>query len=327
MNRTDRLLAIVLELQAHGVRRAEDLAATFETSKRTIYRDIQALCEAGVPVVAEPGRGYSLVEGYFLPPLRFSAEEAIMLLLGADVMAQSFDADYGAAAEAASRKIAGVLPDDMRAQVQSLRESIRFVAKGPAAGHAAEVLRSVRRAIVAQQTLRFRYTARSGQEGTGAQSLREANPYALVHINGVWYLTAYCHTRKDIRNFRIERMEQLVVLDRTFTRPPGYRPQLRGESDRRVVVRVLFEREIARWVREARSFYTVAEEERADGLLVTLGVRQEDDVLQWLLGWGARAHVLEPQSLRRRLAEEAQALVLQYSEDAGTKNREPGVLL
>ena len=79
MNRTDRLLAILLEFQRKGARRAEDLAATFETSKRTIYRDIQALCESGVPVVAQPGVGYSLVEGYFLPPVSFSVDEATML--------------------------------------------------------------------------------------------------------------------------------------------------------------------------------------------------------------------------------------------------------
>src|SRR6266545_780388 len=85
MNRTDRLLAIVLELQRKGARRAEDLAATFETSKRTIYRDIQALCESGVPVVAQPGVGYSLVEGYFLPPVSFSVDEATMLLRGAEL--------------------------------------------------------------------------------------------------------------------------------------------------------------------------------------------------------------------------------------------------
>lgn len=69
MNRTDRLLAIVLELHAKRRRRAGDLAATFETSVRTIYRDIQALSEAGVPVVAVPGKGYSLLDGYCLPPV------------------------------------------------------------------------------------------------------------------------------------------------------------------------------------------------------------------------------------------------------------------
>src|SRR5512135_433995 len=94
MNRTDRLLAIVLELQAKGNRRAQDLATTFETSVRTIYRDVQALSEAGVPVVSVPGQGYSLVEGYFLPPLRFSTDEATMLLLGSDFVAQNLDAEY-----------------------------------------------------------------------------------------------------------------------------------------------------------------------------------------------------------------------------------------
>src|SRR6266542_843346 len=75
MNRTDRLLAIVLELQAKKQVRAEDLADTFEVTKRTIYRDIQALDESGVPIVAIPGQGYSLVEGYFLPPLTFNTDE------------------------------------------------------------------------------------------------------------------------------------------------------------------------------------------------------------------------------------------------------------
>src|SRR5579863_8026126 len=103
MNRTDRLLAIVLELQAKKMLRAEDLAGTFEVSKRTIYRDMLALCEAGVPVVSLPKQGYSLIEGYFLPPLSFSAE-AIMLLLGSDFVAQTFDAQYRIAAQSASRK-------------------------------------------------------------------------------------------------------------------------------------------------------------------------------------------------------------------------------
>ena len=107
MNRTDRLLAIVLELQRKGRQRAEDLAETFETSKRTIYRDLQALGEAGVPLLAIPGQGYSLMEGYFLPPLSFSTVEATMLLMGADFIAQHFDAQYRQAAVTATAKIDG----------------------------------------------------------------------------------------------------------------------------------------------------------------------------------------------------------------------------
>ena len=124
MNRTDRLLAIVLELQRKGARRAEDLAATFETSKRTIYRDIQALCESGVPVVAQPGVGYSLVEGYFLPPVSFNVDEATMLLLGADSASQNFDAQYRDAAASAGRKIEAVLSEKLRGEVEYLRGNI-----------------------------------------------------------------------------------------------------------------------------------------------------------------------------------------------------------
>src|SRR5690242_11660534 len=127
MNKTDRLLAIVLELQRRGRRRAEDLAETFETSKRTIYRDILALCEAGVPIISVPGQGYSLMKGYFLPPLSFTTDEATMLLLGSEFMAKNFDAQYHAAAEAAARKIEGVLPETLRADVQYLRSNIHLI--------------------------------------------------------------------------------------------------------------------------------------------------------------------------------------------------------
>src|SRR6266542_5902237 len=114
MNRTDRLLAIVLELQRKGQQRGEDLAMTFEVSTRTIYRDIQALCEAGVPIIAVQKKGYSLAEGYFLPPLHFTTEEALILALGSDFIGHSFDDQYRAAAFAASRKIDAVLPDPLR---------------------------------------------------------------------------------------------------------------------------------------------------------------------------------------------------------------------
>src|SRR5437899_8757308 len=127
MNRTDRLLAIILELQGKGRQRAEDLAETFETSKRTIYRDIQALGEAGVPVLSVPGRGYSLMKGYFLPPLSFTTDEATMLLLGSDFMAQNFDAQYRTAAQSASRKIEGILHEKLSEEVHYLQDSIRIV--------------------------------------------------------------------------------------------------------------------------------------------------------------------------------------------------------
>lgn len=314
MNRTDRLLAVVLELQGKGWQRAEDLAATFECSKRTIYRDLQALGQAGVPVVSVPGRGYSLMEGYFLPPLSFGTDEATMLLLGSDFMAQHFDAQYRAAAQSAGRKIAGVLPEKLRGEVHELRESIHFFAQGVSARPLeAAKLQQLRRAIIARRTVRFRYTTRHVSDGPRQPHSREADPYALANVGGVWYLSGYCHLRRAVRNFRLDRMDDVNILDSGFTRPAAFQIQVRnlfepGSYD----VRVLFAPEVARWVRESPSFFTVAEEETPEGLLVTLHIRQESEILQWLLGWGSKARVLEPESLRERLVAEAEAVLARY---------------
>ncbi len=315
VNRTDRLLAIVLELQGKRKQRADDLAATFETSKRTIYRDIQALCEAGVPIISMPGQGYTLMEGYFLPPLRFSIDEATMLLLGSDVMTQNFDADYREAAQSAARKIAGVLPENTRKDVDYLRDSIRIITAGTwTTATEAGYLQQLRRAILKSQTVRFGYQARQGEQET-----RSADPYGLIQVNGVWQLSAYCHTRQAMRIFRLSRMADLVLLDQTYNRAErieawrsSMAEHMPGSTERDLIVRVLFDAEAARWVQEDYFFFITSRETTPDGLLVTLAARHERDVLQWLLGWGRHVRILEPDSVRALLAHEAQAMLTHF---------------
>jgi predicted DNA-binding transcriptional regulator YafY len=314
MNRTDRLLAIVLELQRKGSRRAEDLATTFETSKRTIYRDIQALSESGVPVVSQPGVGYSLVEGYFLPPVSFSADEATMLLLGGDFVAQNFDAQYRGAAASASRKIEAVLSERLRGEVENLRESIVFVAPTTlASGESASFLPQLRRAIIERRTIRFDYHTRYSQDGRAARNTREADPYAIIHYGDAWYLIGHCHLRQDIRNFRLDRMTRLRLLDRTFNRSPNFRLESPVDDQRNLKVVALFSHEAAPWVRESRSYYIDSMEEVADGVLVTMRVRVENEIFQWLFSWGSHVRILEPESLRRRLMTEAGKILENYS--------------
>jgi predicted DNA-binding transcriptional regulator YafY len=307
MNRTDRLLAIVLELQAKKQVRAEDLAETFEVTKRTIYRDMMALDESGVPIVAIPGQGYSLVEGYFLPPLSFSSDEAIMLLLGADFVAQNFDAQYRDAAQSASHKIITVLPDKLRTEVEYLESSIRFIAlNGP---FAPETLQLLRRAIIQCRRVGFSYHARSHDGKPSESSVREADPYGLIHIADAWVLVAYCHLRQDMRHFRLDRMEDVAILDTHFTRPPNFKFLSEEQDGRPVMVRVLIDHETARWTQESPSFFQVTAQQHPEGLLITFMVSQPSDVLHWLLGWGSHVRVLEPESLREMVAREAQKMV------------------
>jgi predicted DNA-binding transcriptional regulator YafY len=305
MNRTDRLLAIVLELQRKGKRRAEDLAATFEISKRTVYRDVQALCEAGVPVVALPGQGYSLMAGYFLPPLSFSTDEATMLLLGSEFIAEHFDAQYKAAAQSASRKIEAALSDKLRQEVRYLQGSIALVPMSVREGER-EALRTIRRAVIERKRVQFLYHTRFSEDGASQRNRRDADPYGLINFFGAWYLVAYCHLRKARRNFRLDRCAEITILEKPFTRPANFTlADPAPDNQRKLIIRALFDKEIADWVKEAKSFFVEELRDTPEGLLVTLRVRTENEVVNWLLSWGGKVKVLEPRSLQKRLINEA----------------------
>ena len=223
-------------------------------------------------------------------------------------MAQNFDAQYRVAAHAANRKITSVLPEKLRDDVAYLQKSIRFIT---AEQRPAEVmmLQQVRRAIIERVTVRFAYSKRYGQD---TQTTRDADPYSLVYVTGTWHMTAYCHMRKDIRMFRLDRMDALEVLPQAFVRQPNVILEEHQGRQRDIRVRVLFDHEVIRWVHESRNYYIVAEEETPEGLLVTLHIRQESEIVQWLLGWGRHVRVLEPESLRQKLMSEARGILERY---------------
>lgn len=310
MNRTDRLMAIVLELQSRRQCTADTLAEVFEVSKRTIYRDVQALLEAGVPIISLPGFGYSIMEGYFLPPLNFSPDEALMLLLGADFMKQNFDAGYRRAAEQAFQKISAVLPAHQRETVEYLKDNIGFFSMNDRTPQEFEKLNALRRAILDCQRIRLDYTKRFGEDNRPETSLRDIDPYRLAWLNDDWYLMGYCHLRQDLRVFRLNRINRIRVLSQEFERPtnlsmswsnPSHNPKIR--------VKVLFHPDVRRWIQEHLNFFIIDQIEVSDGLLVTLEVRHLDEILHWLLGWGDKVQVLEPAELKERLVQAAQGIL------------------
>lgn len=315
MNKTERHLAITLELQRHKVIRAEDLAAQFETSVRTIYRDIQALCEAGIPIVGAPGQGYSLMEGYFLPPVQFTAEEAVALLMGADFIGQRLDAEYGNASKAASRKIDAVLPERIRKDSARIRETMRLLhfREPGTSGKEKDYLRQIRNAILDRRKLRFSYLKKIPEFDGNRKSRREVIPYGLALVQGSWILIAHCDLRQSIRHFRLSRMEDLAVLDERFSLPHGFNlNHYRPPDDRHVLILARVNPDIADKITEAGNFYLEATEERKDGLYVTFRVRDVEELLPHVLGWGGGVEVLEPESFRNRIRSEAEKILKRY---------------
>ncbi|WP_138754483.1 helix-turn-helix transcriptional regulator [Paenibacillus sinopodophylli] len=315
MNKTDRMLAIVIELQRKGGLRAEDLAAKYETSIRTIYRDMQALSEAGVPVAGAPGVGYSLMEGYFLPPISFTAEEAVALLVGADFVRMRLDTEYGARARSSQEKIEAILTENVREETARVRSAIRLLneSTGRTRIQEKEMFEQLRRAILQKRKIYFRYSKiLPGQDGN-RHSERTADPYGLVFSKGAWVLIAFCGLRRDIRHFRLSRMNELDVLEESFTILPGFNLQdLRPPDDRNVTVQMLFDPSVWDHVQESDNYYMESFEPREDGWLATFSVRRVEELLQWTLGWGAKVRVLEPESLRQRLREEIEDMRERY---------------
>jgi predicted DNA-binding transcriptional regulator YafY len=310
MNRTDRLLAIILELQTKDWLRAEDLATKFEISKRTIYRDMDALTEIGIPIISSPGQGFALLEGYFLPPVNFTTDEAVVLLLGAEMTAHSFDDDYCQSAHSAATKIRASLPTNIAQAADRLQERLSFV-RSDGQSASPVLLRRIRSAVINQRRLRFTYHKRYTQNGDKAVNCREVDPYGLINHEGKWYLVAHCHLRQGLRNFRLERIEDLSTLTQSFDRPDNFLLHEQAD-DRDVTVRALFDQTVARWVREDPLFFQENAEEKGNDLLVTYRVRHFDEITGWLLSWGARVQVLEPAALRDYLKTEVQAILENY---------------
>ncbi|MEC0264731.1 YafY family protein [Paenibacillus anseongense] len=315
MNKTDRQLAIMLELQRSKVLRAEDLASIFETSVRTIYRDIQALSEMGVPILGAPGQGYSLMEGYFLPPVGFSAEEAVTMLMGTDFIEQRLDGDYASAAQAARRKIEAILPETVHDESKRVRETMRLLqARDPVTNlREKDYLGQVRRAIMERRKLLMTYLKKMPETDGNRKSTREVAPYGLALIQGNWFLIARCDLRQEIRHFRLSRMTELTVLEDRFLTPNGFNlNSYRPSDDRNIRVLVLAHPEIADKIAETCHYYMESTEERKDGLIVNFLVRQPEELLSYILGWGGDVEVLEPESLRHRIREEAEKILKRY---------------
>ena len=213
MRRADRLFRITQSLRSDRPVTAADLAERLEVSERTIYRDIQDLSLSGVPVIAEPGVGYRLAEGFRLPPLMFDEEELEALLLGVNMVGVWSDPALGDAARRAVGKIEAALPERLRGELARNALLVPPYGPGPEVGG---VLHQLREAVRARAKVSFHY-----QRADGAHSTRTVRPLGLAYWGRTWTLVAWCELRDDFRHFRLDRMARLVESGERFALEEG----------------------------------------------------------------------------------------------------------
>jgi predicted DNA-binding transcriptional regulator YafY len=316
MNRTDRLVAMVMFLQGRRVVTADELARHFEVTVRTIYRDIGALSEAGVPVAGEAGVGYSLVKGYHLPPVMFTAEEAVALFVGAEMVKQFADASLAGPMDTALLKIRSVLPRDRQDDLDRLKKATAiFGSPRLPTSVDQRTLLPIQQAIVSRRVLRFEYRGRERTEPTH----RDVEPLGVSFHGGAWYLVGWCRMRQDFRYFKLERLRQLDVLNERFEPRPdfslhAYLEKNLGAEDR-IRVRLWFsERALERVRRESYSGVTPVAAENG-GYVVDLRTFSLEWLARWLLSFGSEARALAPARLRGLVVAAAQAVARTYEEE------------
>jgi len=207
--RFNRILSIFIQLQSKPIIRAQDLAEKYEVSIRTIYRDIKALENAGVPIYSEAGVGYSLASGYNLPPTLFTQEEAMSFAVAEKLMQQNLDKHVAQNFSAALSKMRSVLRTEQKEKVQHLDDNVWLVGK-PHVFNAAvpDAIAKILEAIASKKQVELNYKK---LENANSEK-RIVEPIGVFQEFDFWYLLAHCNLRNDIRQFRIDRIQSIVAL-------------------------------------------------------------------------------------------------------------------
>lgn len=317
MNRIDRLTAILIQLQGKRVVKAAEIADRFEISLRTVYRDVKALQESGVPIGAEAGTGYYIVDGYHLPPVMFNKEEAAALLTGEKLMEKFGDRSNERLFSSAMQKIRAVLRNSDKDYLESLESSIEVFTHGrnpePQAGFPNRFLSDIQQAVAMQKVIAMEYFTYHNN----TVNRREAEPVGIFHVGSSWHLIAFCRLRKDYRDFRIDRIKSLTILELGFDKTVhmslrDYLDQNRN-PDMPIEVKVLFSKEVARYIQE-RKYYLgfVEEKESGERVEMTFMTGSLEYFGQWLLMFTHEVEILSPEPLHGVMKKLAQGVYSHY---------------
>lgn len=300
--RFDRIVAILIQLQSKKIVKAHEMAERFEVSLRTIYRDIRTLEVSGVPIYSEAGIGYSLMDGYRLPPVMFTREEAGSFIAAEKLMQQFTDKELGDHYASAMYKLKAVLKSSDKDLVSNMESSVLvrnsnelFNKKAPNA------LASIFRGIGEKTQIILFYQTLEATEATE----RTIEPVGVFHENNNWYVFGFCHLRKDYRQFRTDRIHDIKQTNLPFSL--AHQPletYLQKEKTDMVKIRILVDKSIAKYIRSDRKSYGfVSEKETGNDVEMTFMCRDfEDGFARWYMMFGDYSTILEPESLKTRVA-------------------------
>ncbi|MDE6687786.1 MAG: YafY family transcriptional regulator [Lachnospiraceae bacterium] len=301
----DRLIGILSILLQEEKTTAPDLAERFEVSKRTINRDIEDLCKAGIPIrtVQGAGGGISIMDGYRMDRTILTSKDMQMILAGL----RSLDSVSGS-------RYYGQLMEKLQtgsSEFISGRDSMLIDLSSWYKGSLAPKIEIIQSAIENRYLLKFKYYAPAGE------SERCIEPYYLVFRWSNWYVWGWCRNRKDYRLFKLNRMDQAVETDQSFESRNVPIPDLSNEKifPGGIKVKALFTPDV-KW-RLVEEFGPHCFRETEDGrLLFSADYTDRENLITWILTFGEKAEVLEPKDIRNAIRRIAEETIKLYQEDS-----------
>lgn len=299
MNRIDRVTAILIQLQSKRVVKAQEIADRFTISLRTVYRDIKTLEEAGIPIIGEAGVGYSIMEGYRLPPVMFTKEEATAMLTAEKLVEKLTDESTREMYRASMFKIKSVLRLTERDHMENMERHIEVVESPYFSKHKNETayLQNILKAISERSILNIDYFAEHSQE----KSNRNIEPIGIFYMGRYWYLIAWCTLRKDYRNFRVDHIKYLSITAIRFEKEhPALKSFLSKTSKEKELhtIVILVEKDVLKYLGEQK-FYNgfVSQKELGNKVEMTFLTESLGGFARWYMLFGECAEIVTPAKL------------------------------
>lgn len=303
VKRFDRIVAILIQLQSKRIVKAQELSDRFEVSLRTIYRDIRTLEAAGVPIASEAGVGYSIMEGYRLPPVMFTKEEAGSFVAAEKLMQHFTDRSLGAHHESAMLKLKSVLRGSEKDWVEALEAQVRiFPSQDIFNEKVPNALELLFESIAEKTQVFLSYEAIDAD----APVDRKIEPVGIFNENNFWYVMGFCHLRQAYRQFRTDRIHRINRTSERFLLQHGSLEELRRpRPTQKHKVKISVDKKVAKFLKGSRKGYGfIAERQLPDAVEMTFMIDDIDNhFARWYLMFGDYATVIEPESLKERLAQ------------------------
>ena len=310
MNRIDRISAILIQLQSRRVVKASDIAERFNISLRTVYRDVKTLEEAGIPLIGEAGVGYSIMDGYRLPPVMFTKEEATAFLTAEKFVEKLTDASTIANHKSAMYKIRAILKTAEKDMLEGMDSNIEvFKNLNQSNLPANDYIQVILNSIVQKNVLSIEYFAHHSQENTK----REIEPVGIFYQDSYWHLIAYCLLRDDYRDFRIDRIKKLRVTDKYFaSQHPTLKQYIAKTAKEKHLETVIIRVEKTIYPNLSQQKYYsgfVSEKTLGDMIEMTFLATSLEGFARWYMMYGDNAEIIEPDKLRDRVKEITEKLI------------------